>query len=219
MATPTHNISVLSTGEIVVQEPVLPKRYVGWYCLHAIEGGFYNPVGMPAVRRDTNAPPVEMNKYVQLMSYDLNEGRITKQKWRVLYGSNTMLTNEQSWEQVVCRDYVNGLNLDSLNLPKLMYGILCGGMFVHARREGNYLVCEPGISAVDANKPIPDFRIVLENNWYFRCVTSGENIWNILGSTVPILAPYVLKVPVRFPIAWFKPWDRDYLPNPLTANP
>lgn len=193
-------------------------RYTGWRVLHKQEGGYQeNPAGKPAVRPCADAEPVEMTRDIQLMSYALHEGRITKDKWRALYGSGTMLTNNQSWPEQVCRDYVNSLDLTAPALPKLMKAIICAGMFIRGRVEGDWLVCEPGISAVDATKPIPDAATVKRNNWYFECVTSGDRIFNILGSPVPLLAPYVLAKPVKYPLEWFSVWNETYLPDAKTV--
>lgn len=254
MVARTHKISVFSDGNLLTSE----TKYNGWYCLHASEGGYVNPVGLPAIRPSLDAyPPVNMTKEIQWMSYNLNEGRITKAKWRALYGSTVALTNGQSWYQKVCRDYVNGLDLNALDefgnpsLPKLMKGLIFGGMFIRGESQysltqaiknivtmtrvksfsafrksfisaltlPNVLLVTPGIGAIDAHQPIPSIATIKEKNWYMQCVTSGDRIWNILGSTIPLLAPYILNVPSRYPLEWFKPWNRNYLPNPLTTNP
>lgn len=206
---------------INVTRRVTTPRYSGWRVLHAAEGGFNeNPPGMPAVRRAINAPPVEFTRDMQFMSYDLNEGKISKGKWHIIYSSETMVTNDQSWEEMRCADYVNGIDTNLKYpdgrpiLPKLMNGIICAGMFVHARSEGEYLICEPGISAVDGHKPIPHYTTVLAENKYFRAVTSGDRVFNILGSSVQILIPYILNVAVKYPLWWFERWEQDYLPDP-----
>lgn len=122
-----------------IDDPVTVERFVGWYCRHAADGGPYvNPIGMPAVRPALDAnKPVEMTRDIQLRDYEINEGRITRIKWRAAHGSTVMANNNESWYEVRCRDYVNDLDLDALNefgkpsLPKYMKGIICGGMFLH----------------------------------------------------------------------------------------
>ena len=200
-----------------------PRRFTGLRVLHAGEGGPYvNPVGMPAVRpadklSDYYPRPVEMTKEIQLMSYALNDGRITKAKWRALYGSRTMLTNNQSWPEQVCRDYVNGLDLFVVGLPKLMDGIICAGMFLpNAQKVGNWVYCVPGRDAIDAGKPLPDIETIKANFWYFRCVTSGPHVYNILPEDGQIkLAPYVLSKTVRYPASWFARYEGDEPPDPM----
>jgi hypothetical protein len=201
---------------------VTPNRFTGLRVLHAGEGGPYvNPVGMPAVRPADKlseyAPvAVPMTKEIQLMSYALNEGRITKDKWRALYGSRTMLTNNQSWPEQTCRDYVNGLDLFAVGLPKLMDGLICAGMFLpNARKVGEWVYCDPGVAAIDATKPLPTVEQIKANFWYFRCVTSGPHVYNILPEDGQIkLAPYVLSKTVRYPASWMVEWNETYPPDP-----
>lgn len=207
------------------------KRYIeqtiysGWRVLHAAEGGYPNPNGFPAVHPGDNANiPVQMTKEIQLMSYELNEGRITKLKWRALYGSTVAFTNGQSWYQRVCKDYVNNRDLlamedDKPSLPKLMKGIIMSGMFVRGdviRDEGkDWLEVTPGIGAIDATKLLPTLQEIKDMGWYMRAITSADNPNNILGSTVPLLVPYLLNAPTRYPLEWFEPWNEDFLPDPI----
>lgn len=202
-------------------------KYDGWRVLHGAEGGYNNPTGMPAVRPAYDAEiPVQMTEAVQLMSYALNGGRITKAKWRALYGSTVAFTNNQSWPEKVCRDYVNRLDLNAVNeygnpsLPKLLKGIICGGMFVRGEKitddKGTWLLVTPGIGAIDARKPIPDLDTILKNNWYFQGTTSGDKVYNLLPSDGQAkLIPYLLMEPTRYPFEWFERWKSNELPDPM----
>lgn len=191
-------------------------KYDGWRCLHTAEGGYSNPVGMPAVRPGINAPSVDFTRDMQIRSWEINDGRLTKNKWRALYASATAFTNDHSWPDQVCVDFVNGLDIGAA-YPRLMKGILMGGGFYRPRREGSYLIFEPGISAIDATKPIPSSEEIKQKHWYFHAVTTGEKIYNFphCGIGIPVLVPYFLKTAVKFPIAWFEPWRSNELPDPL----
>lgn len=188
-------------------------KYTGWRCLHAAEGGFVNPAGMPNVRRGLNAPAVEFGAALQRLSFDVmkavNPG-ITSAGWANVFDSETAFTN-------------NGHGVEG-NDPKLMDGIICAGMFLPDSVRAvtangiEYLECVPGIHAVDAAKPLPTVSAVIENGWYFvantgQGATGAFNFPQGNGGAVAIV--YALEKPVWYRKSWFTRWDSDARPDPL----
>lgn len=195
----------------------ISKVYRGYRALHGVEGGYQgNPIGMPAVRPSVNAPPIDITEEMQWLIYNLNEGRLLPLKFRQLLDSEVAFTNNQSWEEEVRADFINKRDTNA-EFPKLMKAIIMGGWLYNMRPQGDVLIAEPGISAIDVNKPLPDIATIKKNKWYFHCVTNGKQIYNFTncGIGVPVLMPYFLKEPVTYPIEWFQKWERNYFPDPL----
>lgn len=183
------------------------RRYVGYRCLHAREGGFDgNPRGMPNVRRAEDAPPVPFTPALQRLSWDLMVSKnptISRGQWEAVFDSDRAFTNRHGVET---------------GDPKLMDGIICAGMFTTAQREGDYLVMYPGIHAIDATKPLPSVQQILDNGWYFVANT-GQGFAGAFhfpqGNGGPVYILYALVKPVRYPLEWWARWDSDHLPDPL----
>jgi hypothetical protein len=226
MALPTLKITISSTGDVnVTPNAVIQKRYVGWRCLHQEEGGLSNPDGQPVVRPSENAVPVLFTEAMQKLSFCLNEFNplFTANKWLSVYDYKAAFTNGNGFgdESDPRADYINRVNLTK-PLPKLMKAIICGGMFIRGQVVGSSLVCYPGVHAIDASKPIPSTGEVLAKNWYYVATTAKrkpDGTWAVnnfpQGSGQNVLIPYILKEPVVYPLAWFKKWEEDSLPNPL----
>lgn len=209
--------------EIKYGNAVLPKRYIGWRCLHAAEGGYQSdPRGMPEIRPGLpNPDPVLMTKGLQLLSWNLSHSRnslFTKKNWRATHGNTVAFTNTQGFNKAgdPRADFVNMLNV-TRPLPKLMKGLICGGMFIRGYKIGNFLHCIPGVHAIDANKPVPSLAEVLANEWYYEATTQyyGKMSHFPQGHGAPVYLPYVLREETTYPIEWFVPWEEDYLPDPL----
>jgi hypothetical protein len=206
---------------------VQPSRFVGFRCLHFREGGYPNPEGMPCVRPAYNARAVTFTKELQLMSYALNfaNPNLTKNKWRVVYGDGTAFCNGSGFgarDGDVYADWVNLLNLTA-ELPALQKGIICGGAFLRGVIEGDYLVCTPGVHAIDGTGAVPSVEEVLAKQWCFTATTGGwERVSHFpQGGGLPVLIPFVLREVTRYPLRGegytnFVRWDADTLPNPLT---
>ena len=205
-------------------QPTMPEPviYRGWRCLHNAEGGYQSdPRGMPCVRPSVNAPSIEFTKSMQLLSWELMSRNInvTRNKWRVVYGNTTAFTNGQGYFKAgdPRADWVN--NIDTkYKSPRLMKAIICAGMFGTWERIGDQLWGEPGVHGIDARAPMPTVEEVLENHWYFAATTGTATTVAHFpqGSGQPVLVPYFLIEPTPYPVAWFEPWERDHLPNPLT---
>lgn len=194
-------------------------KYQGFRCLHMYEGGYPNPLGEPEVRPSVNARPVNFGRYEQWLSFNLANGRnpeITKARWRSIYDVGRAFTNEQGFsDDHSKRDWVNGIDLNASEDPKLMKAIICGGMFIRGEVSGDYLVCRPGISGIDVNKTLPSLTEVLDKGWYFHAVRAGKIVYNFpQGQGGPVLIPYFLREVVTYPIAWFEPWNSNSLPDP-----
>ena len=194
--------------------------YDGFRCLHVPEGGYATPEGMPEVRPSVNARPVEFTKEMQLLAMDLNDFNplYTGAKYRSTYHNGIAFCNGNGYEKPgdPRADHVNLRDLQE-PLPKLMKGIICGGMFIRGQVEGNLLVVYPGIHAIDAAKPIPPFLDVIERNWYFHATTwSGVRVNNFpQGAGQPVIVPYILREPTPYPLAWFARWQSSELPDHL----
>lgn len=178
----------------------------GYRCLHANEGGFVNPVGMPNVRRALNQPPVEFTPELQDLSFDVMKAKnanITRTRWESVFAGDTAFTN---------RHGVEG------NDPKLMDGIICAGMFTTAQIEGDYVVMYPGVHAIDATKPLPSVQQVIDNGWCFVANT-GQGASGAFhfpqGAGGQVCVIYALSAPARYPREWWGSWDSFRLPNPL----
>lgn len=195
--------------------PVAQPRYVGWRCLHAREGGFLNPVGMPNVRRAVNQPPVEFTDELQALTYELmvtKNPTISRNEFDNVFDSETAFTNRHGVES---------------NDPKLMDGIICAGMFLPAAVEGDYLVAYPGIHAIDPRVPLPTVQQILDRGWYFvaNTGTGFAGAFNLpQGNQGPVYIPYVLQAPARYPMRGveegrayvnFERWESDVRPDPL----
>lgn len=204
------------------QEAQKPKKFIGWRCLHAAEGGYQSdPRGMPEIRPGLPSPdPVLFSKELQLLSWNLNRGNklYTKKNWRATYGNTVAFTNTQGFNKAgdPRADFVNMLNVKS-PLPKLMKGIICGGMFVRGKDIGSFLKMTPGLHAIDAAWLTPTLSEVLENNWYYEATTQyfGKMSHFPQGHGSAVYIPYVLREETTYPIEWFVPWEEDYLPDPL----
>jgi hypothetical protein len=108
-------------------------KYVGWRCLHMLEGGYPNPDHMPVVRPSLNIASVLFNSPMQWASFWINKSNMayTGPKWRSTYNGGIAFTNNQGFDDPDAgprADYVNRRDLTS-PLPKLMKGIICGGSF------------------------------------------------------------------------------------------
>ena len=210
------NTTTIIQGEVAPTTP----RFIGWRCLHQMEGGLSNPDGMPVVRPSVNAPAIHFTEPMQLMSYELNSfnPRLTREKWRVVYGHGTAFTNHNGFleNSDIRADFVNRKNLGA-PLPKLMKAIICGGMFIRGEVVGDQLRCIPGVHAIDANKAMPGIDEIKTRNWYFTATTrKGKRVNNFpQGMGLPVLIPYILIEPVVYPLEWFEQWRSDGLPDPL----
>lgn len=190
-------------------------RFVGWRNLHAPEGGFLNPRGMPNVRRAVNAPPVPFTAALQRLSFDLmtfKNPSITRDKWEGIFAGDTAFNNRHGVES---------------SDAKLMDGIICAGMFGRFEQDGGYLVARPGVHAIDATKPLPTVAEILERGWYFVATTGtgSQGAFNFpQGNGGPVYILYALVEPVRYPMTGadegrfytnFARWDSTVLPDPL----
>lgn len=202
-------------------EPPRPNRYIGWRCLHEVEGGYDSDSGgMPEIRPSENANPVVFHKDLQLVSWEMNtyNALFTKNNWRVVYGDPTAFCNGQGYgnssdpraDWVSLRDLMKPF-------PKLMKAIICGGMFIRGIKIGGFLHCLPGIHAIDAKKPIPTKDEIFARNWYFVATTQlNGKVSNFpQGHGSHVYIPYALEEEVTYPIEWFTEWDEDFLPDPL----
>lgn len=201
--------------ETVLTAKAKITRFTGYRCLHYKEGGLPNPVGMPNVRPAENAPPVPFTPELQDLSWrfmTFKNPTVSRDEWGGVFRSDTAFCND------------NGVET---NHAKLMKATICSGMFIRGRVENGYLVCTPGIDAIDANKPLPSVQQILDNNWYFVATTGmgKEGVFNFpQGDGGPIFVIYVLTEPVYYPIQKvdetgrytnFARWDADFLPDPL----
>lgn len=195
-------------------------RYSGYRCLHVPEGGYPSDNGNPEVRPSKTVLPVPMTQPVQKLSYDINENNpfFGGGSWRAVYTYKRAFTNGNGFDEPNDPrvDYINGLDIGA-PVPKLMDGIICGGMFIRGEVVGSDLVCTPGVHAIDANKPLPTVEEVMARNWYFTAVTQNDgHIYHFpQGHGLPVLIPYILRQPARYPLAWFVRWEADTLPDPL----
>lgn len=219
----------ISERSQIIQPP--PIRYIGWRCLHEAEGGDASPDQMPVVRPSVNAEPVDFNEGLQWLSYNLNKfnSNFTTWRWRAVYGNTVAFTNTAGFNDPSDprRDYINRLDLNARNNPKLMKAIICGGSFFRGDatnmvvKDGKIvsgtLWCIPGIHAIDANKPAPSVDEVIEKVWYFTATTrKGDRINNFpQGQGMPVYIPFILREPTPYPLVWFAKWEANFLPDPL----
>ncbi len=181
---------------------------IGHRCLHAAEGGFNeNPVGMPNVRRALNiADPVKFTSELQELSWQLMtrmNSSISHNEWMNVFDSGTAFCNRHGVET---------------NDPKLMDGIICGGMFTEAPVEGDYITAYPGVHAIDVRKPLPSVEQILDNGWWFVGNTGrgSQGVFNLpQGDGGPVYVLYALAAPARYPVEWFERWVSDEYPDPL----
>lgn len=214
--------SVTIAGREYIPKPAPPAfKYIGWRCLHVAEGGYPSANGMPEVRPSINIGGIYFNQAMQLISFDLMKSAaptVTGDKWRAVYDGGRAFTNNQGFNMAgdPRADYINKRDIGRED-PKLMKAIICGGMFVRGIAAGDELIISPGVGAIDGNKPIPDYKTVLANNWYFTATTQKDGKVSNFPQTAgnPCLIPYILKQPARYPLAWFVPWEADTLPDPL----
>ena len=222
MAVLTYSIPVVSDGSLKVirHEPAPPPVY-GWRCLHNGEGGLENDRPEPEVRPSVNALPVRFTRELQNLAMALNafNPAYDGQKYRSTYHGGIAFCNRNGYDDPRSGPRADWVNMRDLtaDLPRLMKGIICGGMFIRGIVEGKNLVCYPGIHAIDANKPTPPVAEVQEKNWYFHAtIWNGSTINNFpQGSGQPVIVPYVLREPTPYPLAWFAPWKAESLPDPL----
>lgn len=190
-----------------------PIRFIGYRCLHAAEGGFVNPVGMPNIRRALDQPPVIFTPQLQALAYELMRSQnstITQNNFDNTFDSDTAWTNRHGVES---------------NDPKLMDGLICAGMFL--AQEGSetviidnveYLVFSPGIHAIDPSQPLPTVEQILARGWYFvaNTGTGASGAFHFpQGNQGPVYIPYVLQQAAKYRKEWFTTWDSDHRPDSL----
>jgi hypothetical protein len=182
------------------------------------EGGLDNPLNMPAVRPPLFGVAVKMTEAIQRMSYDLMRhfnDSITPNKWTAVHGDTTAFNNGTGCD--IYRNYITGERMGA-ELPRYeKAGRHCAGAFIRGVVEGSELVCYPGVHAIDANKTLPPLQTIIDNVWYFTAVTSSATQANHFPQCggLPVMIPFILRDPTRFPLWWFARWDNDRLPNPL----
>lgn len=229
MATPILRVSVYSDGSHSITRP--PASSVsGYRCLHMAEGGDPHALGNPAVHNSESIAGIDFNQSMQLLSYNINRRtnpNFTGQKWRSVYSDGVAFTNGNGFEKDgdPRADFVNRVNMDK-DLPKLMRAIICSGSFfrgvIETTNKGRMLTLYPGEHGINVNQYIgydEQFcRKVIDNHWYFYAVNADMHAASHFsqGVGMPVLIPLFLKVATQYPLAWFEPWNRDYLPNPTT---
>lgn len=224
----------------LTKEPTTPtKKYVGWRCLHAAEGGYQSdPRGMPEIRPayridsitpDVNPAPVLMTQPIQLLSWDMNgktdspgyNDTFTKPNWRAVYGTATAFTNNQGFgEDPNKRDWVTPQDTNNEEDPKLMKGLICGGAFIlDDGYDNDWIYVSPGVSAVPADGPYPTYKEIFNKLWYYEATTmyNGKMSHFPQGHGKPVWIPYVLRERCKFPRSWFQRWEEDFLPDPLSC--
>lgn len=195
-------------------------RYSGWRALHMAEGGDEHYVGAPAVHPSDSIAGVPFTSDMQWLSYNINSFNplLTKSKWRNVWSNGTAFTNNNGFSKPGDPrvDYVNRIDI-GYPLPRVMRALICSGSFYRGVVEGNYLVMYPGIHGVDVSKPMPEPAEVIARNWYFCAVSADDSAATHFtqGGGAEVRIPLFLKVPTRYPRAWFEPWDREYLPDPI----
>jgi hypothetical protein len=220
-------VSVVKINIKRAQTVILPPdpRFVGYRVKHRVEpGARWTPNGMPEVNPSINISGIDFTREMQLLSWEVMHiinPTISKEKWRVVYGTTTAYTNGQGFGDDIPRaDYVNGIDLSG-GLPKIMKGIVAGGAFVRGVL-GSEMVITPGVGAVDCTKPLPTAQEVIEKNMYFLATTarySASNVWTVnhfpQGEGGPVAIVYFLNQPARYLASWFDTWDSDAPPDPL----
>lgn len=208
---------------ITKQQATLPPtpRYTGWRCLHEAEDGYDSADGgLPEIRPSLpNVDPVEFTRKLQELSWAMNTYNplFTKNNWRTVYGNPTAFCNGNGFGDPLDprADWINMLDL-KMPFPKLMKGLICGGMFIRGVNDDRFLYCIPGVHAIDPGN-VPDVATVMRNNWYFVATTQyfGKVSNFPQGHGKPVYIPYVLRETASYPLSWFTRWESDTLPDPL----
>lgn len=181
-------------------------RYSGLRCKHNPEpGAFQSPVNMPEVRACHLIAPVKFTAELQRLAFNLAlyaNPTLTYERWAAVYSGG--------------RAFCNGHGIEGDD-PKLMDGIICAGMFLHAIEDGNQIICVPGLHAIDPHGILPSVSEIIERNWYFEAVNwNGTRVTRFpQGMGLPVLVPYVLEETAKYPTSWFAPWNETFLPDAL----
>jgi hypothetical protein len=236
------HISV-SVGQVVTQ-----PRVVGWRGLHRVEGGREPADDSPGVIPPYNPTvKLKMTKDIQLMSYDLMAYfhpavRADKGKWRSAHGGAFAMNNggwngyDHPSDPRPLIDYVNNRDLNALNpvgnpaypnYDKMQRTF--AGSLITGRKDGDLIVCEPGVDAIDARgfRYIPgtsESRSILDKiiakHWFSFAVAEGAaGVFKIRpqwGDGI-IVFPFIMDRPVSFESRFFAAWDETYWPEPLRA--
>ena len=205
------------------------KKYDGWRVLHYAEGGYdATPLNMPEVIPPIDQIGLPMTREIQQMSFDLMKHfnpAITKKLWTNVHHGDRAFTNHNGfgskamgkWGLSSRANFITGEDTQN-KLPKYdKMGRVCGGMFIRGTVQGGFLVCQPGIHGIDANKPMPDMQTIIDKNWYFFAITRYKTSVGHFpqGKGGPVAIPFIFDREIKFPISLFEKWEADELPNQL----
>lgn len=216
-----------------------PKKYIGWRCLHVVEGGRDIPTDVlshpPAVVPDYTGKFTPMTRDIQLMSFNLQRhfcDAVTKERWRnPLHQHDFAMTNKGAgfdYPDRVLRDYVNGKDLNAIDnngkpaLPKYDKIRVFQGSFITGVLDGNLIWCQPGVDGIDANgfTYTPEtLQKIIDEHKYSIGVAVGNPPFHIReqwGAGCVIAFPFIFSQPIAYEAKFFERWEEDFLPDPIT---
>ena len=172
--------------------------------------------GFPEVYNFDGSHVTRMLEWVQKISFALNPGMDPK-KWRVLYDDHRAFSNGSGFDTTYPptdprytpkRDYVNRIDLDSVEYPRFDKSRICGGATIAGRVSGDWLE----VDTLRVDHPVT-LEWLLPRPWlYFDAVTvsststdSAETVGKFpQNDGRRCLVPLVTTTAVRYPLAWLE---------------
>lgn len=158
----------------------------------------------------------------QWLAKDMNDPRLTPEKWSVCYAGDTYLTNGHGVD--VYRNYVLGSNMDKTDDPGVE-SLVTGGSLLLVRFDG----AKVWVESLDVRGDIPDAEQMLSMPYYTLHATSCDGLQNPRkfhegelpnGEMLDIVHPFFLNRS-RFTDVWtdawrVEEWKHSWLPDLLT---
>jgi len=158
--------------------------------------------GCPEIFRFTPQHSIEMTEGCQKLWKAINP-RMTGLEWKKLLGNNYAFCNGHGYfEETPLRDYVNRLDLNAGENPRMPYCYVMGGAILAEKKVVDGCLYP---EYIDVNQPLPSAEYVLARPWLSYVVV---NVYSPSGSVGGVPAsiydervPLFARMPICFPIS------------------